>query len=50
MQTQEIYQLANLFEKSTACLDFQTLRESAEQKRRMGETNEAEISRVLGYV
>lgn len=38
------------FEKSTACLDFQTLRESAEQKLRMGETNEAEISRVLGYV
>ena len=38
------------FEKSTACLDFKTLRESAEQKLRMGETNEAEISRVLGYV
>ena len=38
------------FEKLTACLDFQTLRESAEQKLRMGETNEAEISRVLGYV
>ena len=38
------------FEKSTACLDFKTLRESAEQKLRTGETNEAEISRVLGYV
>jgi len=50
MQTQEIYQLANLFEKSTACLDFSTLAESAIQKCQENKTNLPEIQRVLGYV
>lgn len=49
-----VYQLfakmGKSFEKSTACLDFATLRESAQEKCSQGLTNEAEITRVLGYV
>lgn len=47
-----VYQLfsrsAKNFEKTTACLDFETLAESAKEKLAEGKTNQAEILRVLG--
>lgn len=47
-----VYQLfsrsAKNFEKTTACLDFKTLAESAKEKLAEGKTNQAEILRVLG--
>lgn len=47
-----VYQLfsrsAKNFEKTTACLDFKTLAESAKEKLSEGKTNQAEILRVLG--
>ena len=49
-----VYQLLSKngkeFEKSTACLDFSTLAESAIQKYQENKTNLSEIQRVLGYV
>lgn len=49
-----IYQLLTKngkeFEKSTACLDFKTLNESAKEKLLAGKTTEDEIKRVLGNV
>lgn len=49
-----VYQLLSkngkTFEKSTACLDFATLTESAMEKCRENKTNLAEVQRVLGYV
>ena len=49
-----VYQLLSKngkeFEKSTACLDFSTLAESAMQKYQENKTNLSEIQRVLGYV
>lgn len=48
-----VYQLfsrsAKFFEKQTACLDFQTLREAAQEKVAQGVTDLAEVERVLGY-
>ncbi|HGO5823198.1 TPA: GspE/PulE family protein [Mannheimia haemolytica] len=47
-----VYQLfsrsAKNFEKTTACLDFKTLADSAKEKLTEGKTNQAEILRVLG--
>lgn len=47
-----VYQLfsktAKNFEKTTACLDFKTLTESAKEKLKEGKINQAEILRVLG--
>ncbi|QIM66801.1 protein transporter HofB [Mannheimia granulomatis] len=47
-----VYQLfsrtAKNFEKMTACLDFESLQESAKEKLAAGKTNQAEILRVLG--
>lgn len=47
-----VYQLfsrtAKNFEKTTACLDFATLSESAKEKLAEGKTDQAEILRVLG--
>uniref|UniRef100_UPI0028EA597F GspE/PulE family protein n=1 Tax=Haemophilus parahaemolyticus TaxID=735 RepID=UPI0028EA597F len=49
-----VYQLLSKngkeFEKSTACLDFSTLAESAIEKYQENKTNLSEIQRVLGYV
>lgn len=49
-----VYQLlsknGNFFEKTTACLDFKTLAESAKEKVMAKITDETEVKRVLGYV
>lgn len=49
-----VYQLLSkngkFFEKNTACLDFETLIESAKEKVAENKTNFAELERVLGYV
>lgn len=47
-----VYQLfsrsTKSFEQTTACLDFETLTESAKEKLAEGKTDQAEILRVLG--
>lgn len=49
-----VYQLfsknGKIFEKSTACLDFENLYQSAQQKFKTGITSLEEIERVLGHV
>ena len=42
--------MAIFFEKTTACLDFKTLAESAKEKVMAKITDETEVKRVLGYV
>lgn len=42
--------VAKNFDKSTACLDYPSLSESAKQKMQENLTNAEEIERVLGYV
>lgn len=47
---QQLSKNGKTFEKSTACLDFSTLAESAMDKCRENKTNLQEVQRVLGYV